>query len=634
MTEVNVNVQTQVVHLHVRMLQAGPQGADGVQIDDSNVATTTTYSSTKIAALLANKSDVGHTHTASQITDFSEAVDDRVNALLVAGSNITLVYDDTLNTLTISSAGGGTVSSVFGRTGAVVATSGDYTTAQVTESGNLYFTDTRARATVAGISSNTQVLFNDGGVMAGHTGLTYDKTSTQLSLVDGNEGIAFSPLGFFMSGNVSFFLITSSTPLFNFIKFTGDISAPGQVAAGNQMFALNASGYDNVGNAGNTVVSIEMYAKENFTATAQGTYLSFYTTPTSSITPAERVRIENDGQVIIYQSLKIGTLTGLLKSASGAVSAAVAGTDYESPLTFSTGLTRTTNTITNNLSVGVSGGQTATGGTGSGDSLTLSSTSHATKGKLLFGTSAYDEVNDRLGIGTAAPSVALDVRGSLIVNEAGGDFDTRIEGDTNVNLLFIDASTDRVGIGLNGPEQLLHVNGVGMFQANATNVQSPVKIQNRSTGSAANGVGINFSFFDTSGTETQLVVVRLEKEQVWTSTASTKDAKLVLAAIENNARVDALTLYSNEYVFNEVGGNYDTRIEGDTDTALFFVDASVDRIGVGTNTPGYKLDVVGDINIPSANAYNVNGVPGVSGTFLTADAKTVTVTKGIITNIV
>jgi len=41
------------------------------------------------------------------------------------------------------------VSSVFGRTGAVVAQSGDYTTAQVTESGNLYYTDARARASLS-----------------------------------------------------------------------------------------------------------------------------------------------------------------------------------------------------------------------------------------------------------------------------------------------------------------------------------------------------------------------------------------------------------------------------------------------------------------------------------------------------
>src|ERR1035437_2343266 len=44
----------------------------------------------------------------------------------------------------------GAVPSVFGRTGPVTAQSGDYTTAQVTESGNLYFTNGRARAALAG----------------------------------------------------------------------------------------------------------------------------------------------------------------------------------------------------------------------------------------------------------------------------------------------------------------------------------------------------------------------------------------------------------------------------------------------------------------------------------------------------
>lgn len=58
---------------------------------------------------------------------------------------------------------------------------------------------------------------------------------------------------------------------------------------------------------------------------------------------------------------------------------------------------------------GVAGGQTINGGTAASESLTLSSTTHATKGKLLFGTSAYDEVNNRLGIGTASPTNTINV---------------------------------------------------------------------------------------------------------------------------------------------------------------------------------------------------------------------------------
>lgn len=43
------------------------------------------------------------------------------------------------------------------------------------------------------------------------------------------------------------------------------------------------------------------------------------------------------------------------------------------------------------------------GSTASGGDLTFYSTSHATKGNLFFGTSTYDEVNNRLGIGTTSP---------------------------------------------------------------------------------------------------------------------------------------------------------------------------------------------------------------------------------------
>ncbi len=48
-----------------------------------------------------------HTHPSTDVTDFAEAVDDRVAALLVAGANITLTYNDAANTLTVAASGGG-----------------------------------------------------------------------------------------------------------------------------------------------------------------------------------------------------------------------------------------------------------------------------------------------------------------------------------------------------------------------------------------------------------------------------------------------------------------------------------------------------------------------------------------------
>ena len=84
---------------------------------------------------------------------FTQAYNDKINSAAVTGT--------TTKTLTLTQQDGGTitaswsdlntdaVTSVFGRTGAVVAANGDYTTAQVTESGNLYYTDARSRAALS-----------------------------------------------------------------------------------------------------------------------------------------------------------------------------------------------------------------------------------------------------------------------------------------------------------------------------------------------------------------------------------------------------------------------------------------------------------------------------------------------------
>jgi hypothetical protein len=91
--------------------------------------------------------------TTTSQTNWDAAYNDKINSAAVTGT--------TTKTLTLTQQDGGTitaswtdintdaVTSVFGRTGAVVATSGDYTTAQVTESGNLYYLDSRARAAIS-----------------------------------------------------------------------------------------------------------------------------------------------------------------------------------------------------------------------------------------------------------------------------------------------------------------------------------------------------------------------------------------------------------------------------------------------------------------------------------------------------
>lgn len=54
---------------------------------------------------------------------------------------------------------------------------------------------------------------------------------------------------------------------------------------------------------------------------------------------------------------------------------------------------------------------------------------------------------------------AASFAGANVFNDAGADVDQRIEGDTDANLVFVDASTDRVGVGTATPTAKLQVNG-------------------------------------------------------------------------------------------------------------------------------------------------------------------------------
>lgn len=105
--------------------------------------------------------------------DWNSAYNDTITSAAVTGT--------TTKTLTLNQRDGGTVTaswtdadtapvtSVFGRTGDVVAQTGDYTTTQVTEGTNLYFTNTRSRDA---ISSSA-------------TGLTYTSSTGVFSLTAG-----------------------------------------------------------------------------------------------------------------------------------------------------------------------------------------------------------------------------------------------------------------------------------------------------------------------------------------------------------------------------------------------------------------------------------------------------------------
>jgi hypothetical protein len=85
--------------------------------------------------------------------------------------------------------------------------------------------------------------------------------------------------------------------------------------------------------------------------------------------------------------------------------------------------------------------------------------------------------SDELQLQTAEVARVTLTNTAVVVNESGADVDFRVEGDTDANLLFVDASTDRVGIGTSSPARALTVfssssgNNVRLYNVGFTSLE-------------------------------------------------------------------------------------------------------------------------------------------------------------------
>jgi len=137
----------------------------------------------------------------------------------------------------------GAVSSVFGRTGAVVAASGDYTTTQVTEGTNLYYTDARARASnsftagsgaynsttgVITIPTNTNQLTNGASFitltsLSGSTGISYNNTTGVITstITQYTDALARASISLTTTGTSGASTYNSTTGVLNIPQYSG-----------------------------------------------------------------------------------------------------------------------------------------------------------------------------------------------------------------------------------------------------------------------------------------------------------------------------------------------------------------------------------------------------------------------------
>lgn len=248
--------------------------------------------------------------TTAKQTNWDTAYNDSIVSAAVSGTTtktLTLTQQDA-GTITASWTDDNTdaVSSVFGRTGAVIAVSGDYTTAQVTESGNLYFTDSRARAALSFVAgsgaynSTTGVITiptNNNQITNGAGYITGNQTITLSGDVSGSGATAITTtIG---AGKVTNAMLAGSIDLTT--KVTGllpDANISSAATWNAKQAALNGTGF--VKATGTTI----SYDNSTYltTTTAASTYQTILTNPVTGTGTASYLSKWNTGGTSLINS--------------------------------------------------------------------------------------------------------------------------------------------------------------------------------------------------------------------------------------------------------------------------------------------------------------------------------------------
>jgi hypothetical protein len=262
-------------------------------------------------------------------------------------------------------------------------------------------------------------------------------------------------------------------------------------------------------------------------------------------------------------------------------------------------------TVYNKLSTGATGGQSVVGGTTAGNNLTLSSTVDTYKGRILFGTSAYDELNNRLGIGTTSPSYVLQVNGTIAFPSLSSSTQSYVVGyNTTTGQLSYQAAGGGGGGTPAGSNGYLQFNNSGSFGADSNLFwNNTSKILSIGTTSATVG-GIPGDLLiqgNTEGNGTARIIVG--------GTGNYQD----LIFVKTNASGDQMKNWefgnrydtffgNNEGSFQIVGTAFDdtyrvpliAQPNGDLILAGASANATNGNVGIGTTSPSEKLQVNGN----------------------------------------
>ena len=160
----------------------------------------------------------------------------------------------------------------------------------------------------------------------------------------------------------------------------------------------------------------------------------------------------------------------------------------------------------------------------------LSPTSTTEQGQLHFETATAGALTEKMIIGTT----------NLVINEIGAVFNVRIEGDTDANLFYTDATNSRIGVGTISPAEKLDVVGNIKLSGNVV---------------LASAQGIDFSATSHPAGMTSELLADYE-EGTWTPTLVASGGGASAADFTGRYTKIGNVVYFNAYMNDSASNNF------------------------------------------------------------------------------
>jgi len=184
-----------------------------------------------------------------------------------------------------------------------------------------------------------------------------------------------------------------------------------------------------------------------------------------------------------------------------------------------------------------------------------------------------------------------------VFNESSENSDFRVESDSQTHMLFVDAGSDTIGIKTDSPDSNhpMTISGRGdrqlLLQSTGDSgyTQGALAIASGTTDNPGNrGQGV---YLFNEGNERTWYMGTLYSNGTTLGIGTVTGTTLQSSAADASSAVMRLYSGSSGAVFNDQGDDRDFRVESDNNSSMFFVDASTDGVGIGTNAPQGVLQI-------------------------------------------